>query len=230
MLQESAPPANPVRLLLVDDHALFRAGLRLILAQQAGLEVVGEAATQAEALAVATQTQPKIILLDLNLGPVNSLDFLPDLKRVAPQAQIIVLTGVQEVDQHKRAIRLGAVGLVLKEKAAEVLLRAIDRIQAGEIWFDRSLISQILIGDREPAPAEPTPAGPQATALTPREREIIQLIGEGLKNKEIGERLFISEITVRNRLTVIYEKLGVTNRQELMIYAYRYGLAVPPVK
>jgi DNA-binding NarL/FixJ family response regulator len=121
------------------------------------------------------------------------------------------------------------VGLVLKEKAAEVLLKAIERVHAGEVWLDRTLLASVL-GDLTRASLK-QPIDPEAikiATITAREREVIGLIGQGLKNRQIGERLFISETTVRHHLTSIFGKLEVADRLELVIYAYRYGLARPP--
>jgi DNA-binding NarL/FixJ family response regulator len=120
-------------------------------------------------------------------------------------------------------------GLVFKEKAADVVIRAIERVHAGEVWFDRTLIGNVLT---EPSRASATkkldPEADKIIRLTEREREIAALIGEGLKNKQIANRLFISETTVRHHLMSVFDKLGVTDRLELIIYAYRHGLAKPP--
>ncbi len=124
---------------------------------------------------------------------------------------------------------LGAMGLVFKEKAAEVVIRAIERVHAGEVWFDRTLIGNVLTElSRASATKKLDPEATKITKLTEREREIAALIGEGLKNKQIANRLFISETTVRHHLTSVFDKLGVTDRLELIIYAYRHGLAKPP--
>jgi DNA-binding NarL/FixJ family response regulator len=136
-----------------------------------------------------------------------------------------VLTGVRDVEMHRRAVRLGAVGLVLKEKAADVLLKAIAKVYAGEVWLDRLLIANVLSEITRPTSQSLDPEDIKIKALTVREREIIKLIGQGLKNQAIANRLCISEATVRHHLTSIFGKLGVGDRLELAIYAYRHGLA-----
>lgn len=219
-------PANPIRILLIDDHRVVRAGLRMLIESQPGWKVVGEAATRSQALASLQEEVPDIILLDLDLGGEKGLDFLPELRAAAPEARVIILTGLRDPQAQQKAFRLGAVGLVLKENAAEVLLKAIEKVQGGEVWLDRSTVAEIL-GGRE-GESGPDPETLKLASLTPREKEIIALIAEGLKNKQIADRLFISETTVRHHLTSIFDKLEVGDRLELLLYAYRHGLARPP--
>lgn len=221
--------SKTVRIVLVDDHTVVRAGLRMLIESRPGLQVVGEAATTNEALAIVGQAQPDIILLDLDLGGDSGLDILPELFTTAKQARVLMLTGVRDPEEHHRAVRLGAMGVVLKEKAADDLLKAIEKVYAGEVWLDGALMARVL-GRSGPVGeiAAINPETARISSLTEREREVIALICEGLQNKLIGERLFISETTVRHHLTSIFDKLGVTNRLELVIYAYRHGLAKLP--
>jgi two-component system nitrate/nitrite response regulator NarL len=214
-----------IRILIIDDHAVIRAALRMLLESQPGVVVVGEGAGSEEALAAATREQPDIILLDLDLGEVNGLDLLPQLHTAAPGSHVVVLTGVRDVEMHHRAVRLGAVGLVRKEKAADVLLKAIAKVYAGEVWLDRLLIANVLSEITRPTSQSLDPEDIKIKTLTVREREIIKLIGQGSKNQAIADRLCISEATVRHHLTSIFGKLGVGDRLELAIYAYRHGLA-----
>ncbi|HEY0602723.1 MAG TPA: response regulator transcription factor [Herpetosiphonaceae bacterium] len=221
--------SKTVRIVLVDDHTVVRAGLRMLIESRPGLQVVGEAATTNEALTVARESQPDIILLDLDLGGDSGLDILPELFTTAKQSRVLLLTGVRDPEEHHRAVRLGAMGVVLKEKAADDLLKAIEKVYAGEVWLDGALMARVL--GRSGPIGEVAPVNPETArigSLTEREREVIALICEGLQNKLIGERLFISETTVRHHLTSIFDKLGVTNRLELVIYAYRHGLAKLP--
>lgn len=222
-------PATPViRILLVDDHEIFLAGLRLLLQREPGLLVIGEARSRLEALQAAPQ-QPDIILLDLDLGTHSGSDFLPDLLSAADEARVIVLTGLADADLHLRAICLGAVGLVHKLEAPHLLLKAIRKVHAGEVWLNRVMVA----GAMTRLQTHQTKADPNAAniaSLTAREREVISLIGEGLRNRAIGERLFISEKTVRHYMTSIFSKLLVTDRSELMIYAFQHGLATLPAR
>lgn len=219
----------PIRLLLIAPHALVRAGLRLLLERQAGLQVVGEAAHRAEALASTRQAAPELILLDLDPGDASGLDVIPELLTTVPTARVLVLTGLRDPAVHRQAVRLGAMGLVHKDQAAEVLLQAIAKIHQGEVWFDRALIASVLgemtQGNGGP-PADPEMA--KIATLTAREREVVALVGDGLKNQQIGHRLCISEATVRHHLTSIFAKLSLVDRLKLVIYAYRHGLAQFP--
>jgi two-component system, NarL family, nitrate/nitrite response regulator NarL len=220
--------ANPIRVLLIDDHVVMRIGLRMVIDSQLGLTVVGEATNRAEALQIATREPSDVILLDLDLGDENGLDFLPDLLAAAKGARVIVLTGLRDPQEYRRAVRLGAMGLVLKEQGPRVLAQAIKRVHAGQAWLDPALVATVL---GEAALARGRKTAPQAVEvakLTERECAVIALICESLRNKQIAERLFISETTVVHHLTSIFSKLGVANRLELVIYAYSHGLAQPP--
>jgi two-component system nitrate/nitrite response regulator NarL len=218
-----------IRILIIDDHAVLRIGLRAVIESDERMRVVGEASDHASAVAVAAEQQPDIILLDLDLGNDNGFDLLPEVLQLAPDARLIVLTGVRDNDAHRRAVLLGAMGLVLKEKALDSLLKAIEKVYQGEVWLDRAMIASVLNsrarGDMSP---EQNVHATQIATLTEREREVIQLLGAGMRNKEIAERLVISEATVRNHLTSIFAKIGVNDRFELVVFAYRYGLSQLP--
>lgn len=215
------------RILLVDDHVVVRAGLTLVIEKQPGMVVVGGAGNREEALALAERHHPEIILLDLDLGETSGLDLLPELLSIVPEARVIILTGMRDQETHRQAVRLGAMGVVLKDKAVEVVINAIERVSAGEVWLDPRLTASLISDFTRPG-RKMDPEAEKIAALSKREREVVELIGQGLKNKEIAERLFISEITVRHHLTSIFEKLDVSDRIELMLYAYRHGLAKAP--
>jgi two-component system nitrate/nitrite response regulator NarL len=220
---------NPIKILLVDDHVIVRAGLRMLIENHMGMAVVGEAGGRRDAIAIAAREQPDIILLDLDMGNESGLDFLRELLATATRARVVMLTGVRDPEAHRRAVLMGAMGLVLKDKAAEVLIRAIERVHAGEVWLDRSLTASVLseISNVDRA-GKPDPEAKKIGSITSREREIVGLVCEGLKNKQIADRLFISEATVRNHLTSILSKLELSDRFELALYAYRNHLAKPP--
>lgn len=221
--------ADPIRILLIDDHTIVRAGLRMLIENHDGMIVVGEAGTRIEGLSLATREQPDIVLLDLDMGPESGLDFMPQLLVAAPQARVVILTGLRDAEAHRRAVHLGAIGLVFKEKAAEVLIKAIKKVHSGEVWLDRALTATVLSEMSHADEREKSdPEAQKISFLTEREREVVGLVCEGLKNKQIGDRLFISEATVRNHLTSILSKLGLSDRFELALYAYRHHLAKPP--
>lgn len=219
----------PIRVLLIDDHAIVRAGLRMLIESDPDLVVTGEAAGSADALMTAAEPAD-VILLDLDLGGESGLDLLPRLVTLLPKARIIVLTGIIDEMQHQQAVRLGAMGLVLKHEVARTLLTAIHKVNAGEVWLNRAMLARVINTLTHPAPEKPPdPEAAKIGSLTEREREVIRLVGEGLRNKQIGERLFISEKTVRHYLTSVFDKLDVKDRLELMIYAFQHNLARMPV-
>ena len=197
----------------------------MLIGNEAGMTVVGEAGNRADALALAASEKPNLILLDIDLGNENGLDFLPELRETAKDVRVLILTGMKDADTQRRAARLGAVGLVLKDHAPEVLLKAIRKVHQGEIWLDRSMMSSLLSEMNAP---EKDPEAEKIATLTARERGVITLIAEGLKNKQIAERLFISETTVTHHLSSVFAKLGVSDRLELVIYAFAHELAIMP--
>ena len=257
-----ATSVQSIRLLLVDDQMIVREGLRLLLENQPGLTVTGEASNCPDAVSIAAHEQPDIILLDLDLGDVHGLDCLPELLAVSPNSKVLVLTGVYDLEIFHQAVSRGAVGIVRKMEAAEVLVKAIRKVYVGEVWLDGALMARVLndlwrAKSSQPLEAMPATASPMRLAtpqrevveqfwshhietpspdeaariaqLTEREREVIGLIGEGLRNQQIADRLSISVITVRHHLSSIFAKLDVGDRFELAIYSYRHGLAKLPL-
>jgi two-component system, NarL family, nitrate/nitrite response regulator NarL len=220
-------PQKQIRVLIVDDHHLVRMGLCALIEGQPEMTVVGEAVNCAEALSLTGSARPDLILLDIDLGNENGLDFLVELRALDTQIRVLILTEIKDPATHRRAAKLGAAGLVLKDQPTDVLLKAIKKVHEGEAWLDRSLMGSLLSEltrtdkkvDSEEARLE---------NLTAREREVISLIAEGLKNKQIAARLFISETTVTHHLSSIFSKLGVSDRLELVIYAFSYSLAKMP--
>jgi len=217
---------QPIRIMIVDDHVVIRSGLRMLIEHDQRMRVVAQAGNKAEALERAGAEHPDVIILDLLLGDDDGLDFLPELCQSSPNSRVLVLTGVQNPDAHRQAIRRGAMGIVLKEHAADQLLKAIFKVHEGEVWIERSMMGSMI--QEFNRPSLPDPETSKIESLTDREREVIALIGEGLKNKQVGERLFISETTVTHHLSSVFSKLDVSDRLELIIYAFRHGLAKIP--
>jgi DNA-binding NarL/FixJ family response regulator len=220
--------SKPIRIMIIDDHAVIRTGLRMLIEQDQTMSVVGMAGTRAEAIELIEKDQPDIILLDLVLGEEDGLEFLPELWKLSPTSRILILTGVQTAESHRLAIRRGAMGIVLKQQAADLLLKAIRKVHAGEVWIDRSMMGSVLEDVRSEREEGLDPEAAKIGSLTPRERQVVALVSEGLKNKLIGERLFISETTVTHHLSSVFSKLDVSDRLELIIYAFRHGLAKMP--
>jgi two-component system, NarL family, nitrate/nitrite response regulator NarL len=222
--------APKIRLVLIDERALFRAGILAILANKSAFEVVGDASNKADALALVQREQPDIILLNIgdNSG-AGSLEIIPELLTVSEDSRLLLLMGEQNAEIQHQAVCSGALGVITIDKSPDVMIKAIQRIHAGEVWLDRSMTASVL-SSLSPAgrAKKENPEEGKIKSLTGRELEVIKLVGEGLKNKAIGEKLFISEITVHHHLTAIYSKLDLTDRLELIIYAYRNGLAQLP--
>lgn len=219
---------SPIRILLVHDHQLMRAGLRLLLEREPDFYVMAEAADVAQTLEAASQ-DPDIILLNLKLGRESGLDVLLQLPEISTHARVIVLTDSADAEPQQRAVRHGAMGVVVKTDTPAVLFEAIRKVRLGEVWLHRAIVAAVLRDLVHPKESEPSVSEvPKHQRITEREREVISLVGEGLRNKQIAERLYISEATVRHYLTSIFEKLGVIDRLGLIIYAYQHGLAKLP--
>jgi two-component system, NarL family, nitrate/nitrite response regulator NarL len=214
-----------IGVLLVSDQLLTRTALRHLLTTL-GFGVVGEASSAEEALRIAEALRPDVTLIDLDPA-LDASACIEDLTSVSGNRRVIGLSDRHHAVEHSRLVELGAAGLVLKSDPPETLDKAIRKVHAGEIWLDRTSTAELLgrlsrrrrVEDLEVAKID---------ALTRREHEIIALIGEGLKNAAIAQRLFISEATVRNHLTSIFDKLDLSDRFELAVYAFRHGLVQSP--
>lgn len=223
-----SPGNHLIKVLLVDDHKMVRGGLRMVIEGRPNMTVVGEAGKKEEVLPLVERERPDVVLLDLDLGGQSGSDLIPEIA-AGGNCRVLILTGTREVEIHQACVRLGASGLVMKDADHAVLTKAIEKVYEGEKWFDRTLMSNVLSSVLNQRRAgEEDPEAPKIASLTAREREIVSLVCEGLKNKQIAERLFISDTTVRHHLTSIFSKLDVSDRLELVIYFYRYGLAKPP--
>lgn len=212
-----------IRTLLVDAHTLFRAGLRELLEKQPGILVAGEAGSHAEALALAKQLQPELILLELNLDGNEEIDLITDLIAIAPHARLILVTAIHDSQVHYRAVQAGVMGVILKTQSPNVLFKAITKVHSGEAWLDRSTIANMLTQMARGKTADALDTQ-KIDSLSERERQVITLIGKGFKNRQIADALAISEVTVRHHLSSIFAKLDISDRLELIIYAYRHHL------
>jgi len=198
----------------------------MLLDKEPELEFIGMAGSRSEAVEMTIKKRPDLILLDVGHDEKDFVDFIPELLGSDRSARVLLLTGKRDPDFQKRAVRLGAMGVLSKDSSVEVLVKAIKKIHAGEVWLDRSMLS-VLLHERDET-RERNPAEEQIATLTKREREIIALIAEGLKNRQVGKRLFISETTVTHHLSSIFSKLEVSDRLELALYAFRHKLAKSP--
>jgi two-component system nitrate/nitrite response regulator NarL len=222
------PAPIKIRILIIDDQLVVREGLRMLIENHPGTRVVAMARSRAEALELIGREKIDIVILDLELGRHSALSFIPQLREAAKEARILVLTGARDSETHQKAAQLGAMGVVLKEDAADLLLKAIEKVYNGEAWLDRLTLGNLLWQISSQSKDSIDPRAQKISSLTDREREVIALIAEGLKNKQIAERLFISPTTVTHHLSSIYSKLGVSDRLELVIYAFANRLAKMP--
>jgi len=214
---------KPIRILIADDHPIVRDGLKRLLQLQDEFTVVGEAADGIEAVRRTEELKPDVLLLDLTMPRMDGLGVLKALAGAPWEPRCVLLTAAIEREETMQALRLGAHGIVLKESVTELLYRAIRAVMNGEFWVGHELIVDVVqtLRELDRAPRRtPTPA----SSLTPRERQIIGAIVEGATNKDIGKHFGLGEQTVKNHLSHIYDKLGVSSRLELALYAVHHRL------
>ncbi|HEX6387411.1 MAG TPA: response regulator transcription factor [Anaerolineae bacterium] len=212
--------AELIRILIADDHTLFRDGLRALFNSLADMEVIGEAATGAEAVALAEELQPDVVLMDIQMPDVNGIEATRQIVRTSPHVGVIVVTMFEDDDSVFAAMRAGARGYVLKGAGQEEMLRAIRAVAQGEALFGAGIATRLMKFFAVPRNAVPD-VFPE---LTEREREILNLIARGDNNTEIARDLVISIKTVRNHVSNIYSKLQVADRAEAIIRARDAGL------
>jgi DNA-binding NarL/FixJ family response regulator len=207
-----------IKILIADDHVIFRDGLRKLLDLDEEITVVGEATNGAQCIKMLGNLKPDILLLDLRMPDKSGLAVLEEVNFDTVPTRVIVLTAAEDDRDVLRAMRLGARGAVLKQSATAVLLKSIHRVHAGEIWLDNRITAEVIkalsTSGSNPRRGKPV--------LSDREKEIVQLVAQGFRNKEIGDKLLISEQTVKNHLHNIFDKLGVSDRLELALYAIHH--------
>jgi two-component system NarL family response regulator len=218
-----AEPADPIKVLVVDDHALFRRGLQMVLEQEPDIEVVGEASDGAEAVTVASDTTPDIVLMDVRMPKRGGIDACTAIKDTVPSAKIIMLTISDEEGDLYEAIKAGATGYLLKEISIEEVASAIRAVYGGQSLISPSMASKLLTEfaamiKKDERQHVPTPR------LTEREMDVLKLVATGLNNRDIARDLFISENTVKNHVRNILEKLQLHSRMEAVVYAVREKL------
>lgn len=214
---------EPIRVLIVDDHALFRQGLARILEMEEDIVVVGEAANGREALERAAELRPHVVLMDINMPVVNGLEATRRLHRKLPHVGIIGLTIHDDEEYLRELIKEGAQGYLLKDTEPVRVVEAIRRVFRGEAFLPPNLITKLFSTLQRPSAADD--AAPPEEDLTPREREVLQCIAQGMSNKEIAVSLYISEKTVKNHISSIFRKLDLTDRTQAAVYAIKQGLA-----
>jgi two-component system, NarL family, response regulator DevR len=210
---------NSVRILLVEEEALVRAALLALVASWTGFHVIAEASTKDEALQQLRRAEPHVIVVSLGGSEEADLKMIRDMAAVSGRAKLLALVGDCNRDFRLQVVRYGARGVVLRSRPASELQKAIERIhQTDEIWLDRAALAS-LITQGKPIAVD-VGRSELFSRLTDREREIVMLVTQGLKNKDVGQRLFISETTVRHHLTTIFNKLNISSRFELIAYVH----------
>jgi DNA-binding NarL/FixJ family response regulator len=223
--------ARPIRIFILDPFTLIRAGIRLIIEGEPGMEVVGDAGNSPVGLEMVARHKPDIVLLKLDCDGDLGVDVIPHLLEACNQTRIILMTTTDDLQTCSQAVQKGVLGIVPKTQPPQALLKAIRKVHDGEVWIERSMMAYLLNNMNNMSVARRNSVIDREieriNQLSDRERQVIQLIGQGLKNKQIATRLYISETTVRHHLTSIFGKLGVSDRLELLVYAHRSGLIKP---
>ena len=209
-----------LRIVIVDDHALFREGLASVLGAEADIEIVGLGGTAQEAVRLAQDLLPEVILLDIDM-PGSGLEAARIIANECPAVKIVVITASEADDHLMSALKIGARAFILKGVAARELIRILHSVAEGETYIPPALAASLLLEMREPAAREVKPADNPINDLTAREREILESLAGGLSNKEIGQQLFLSEKTVKHYMTNILQKLQVRNRVEAALLAQK---------
>ena len=223
---------HPIRIVIADDHPIFRGGLRRLLESEQDMKVVGEACDGFEAVKLATEIEPDILLLDLAMPHRTGLEALRDLNTRtggAGPVRIILLTAAVEKKQVVEALQLGARGMVLKDSATQLLLKAMHVVMAGEYWVGRDSVSNLVQYLRNLMQSTIEETKQRKFGLTPRELEIVSGVVAGYSNREIAEYFKISEDTVKHHLSNIFDKLGVDKRLELALFAVNQGLPLKTI-
>jgi DNA-binding NarL/FixJ family response regulator len=222
---------QPVRIVIADDHPIFRDGLRRLLEAESDLKVIGEACDGAEAVKMARQLKPDILLLDLAMPRMPGLEALREISSgpAAGAVRVILLTAAAEKKQIVEALQLGARGVVLKDSATQLLLTSIHTVMAGEYWVGRESVSNLMQYLRNLVQSSGEEAKQRKFGLTPRELEIVSAVVAGYSNKEIAEYFKISEDTVKHHLSNIFDKLGVSTRLELALFAVNQALPIKTI-
>jgi two-component system response regulator DegU len=209
---------DPIKVLIADDHALFREGLRMLLTQESGIQVVGEATQGDEALSMAEALEPDILLLDIRMPKVDGLTVLPKIREKSPRTKVLILSAFFDDDLIIEAMQNGAKGYLLKEATYKDLIKAIYATHAGELWAERKVLTQLLESLFQKVNDPHVPISEIRENLTEREQEIVKWVIHGMTNKEIATQLGISDKTVKTHLGNIFSKLKVSRRLELLLY------------
>ncbi len=221
--------SQPIRILIADDHPIFRDGLRRLLESEKGFKVVAEACDGVEAVEFVNQLKPEILLLDLAMPRRPGLEALRELSNHSMPVRVILLTAAAEREQIVEALQLGARGVVLKDCGTEILMKSIRAVLAGEYWVGREPVSNLMQYLRSLMDSSTKISRQKRFGLTPRELDIVSAVVAGYANREIAEHFKISEDTVKHHLSNIFDKTGVSTRLELALFAVNQALPFKPL-
>jgi DNA-binding NarL/FixJ family response regulator len=224
--------SGPIRVLIADAQPIVLEGLKAVFSQHSSIQIVGEAADGVDAIDKTVHLDPDIVLMDPKLPRVDGLTVLRSIQARAPRSRIILFAQAESKDEFVEAMKLGCSGILLKESAVSLVEKSLIKVHAGEIWLDSNTTAAVIRqfvatpGVEYQAAFTNGKAPRERAQLSQREREIIVLIAQGYKNKEIAEKMFITEQTVKNHLHNVFDKLGVSDRLELALYAIHNSLHV----
>jgi len=219
-------PKHKIRVMIADDHPIIREGLRKLINLEDDVEVVGDACDGREVLEKIEDMHPDVLLLDLRMPNLDGLGALQTLQHTNSKVKVIILTASEDKNEFVQAMKLGCSGIVLKQTSSDLIVKSIRKVYSGEIWLDSHTTAAVMRQFAVPGDGGLASGskGRERSPLSAREREIVTLVAQGYKNKEMAEKMFISEQTVKNHLHNIFDKLGVSDRLELALYAIHKGL------
>jgi DNA-binding NarL/FixJ family response regulator len=219
-----------IRVMIADDHPIIREGLRKLINLEDDVEVVADACDGREVLEKIDDVKPDVLLLDLRMPNLDGLGALQTLQHTNNKVRVIILTASEDKNEFVQAMKLGCSGIVLKQTSSDLIVKSIRKVHSGEIWLDSHTTAAVMRQFATPGELGlgGSSKGRERSPLSTREREIVTLVAQGYKNKEMAEKMFISEQTVKNHLHNIFDKLGVSDRLELALYAIHKGLHLNP--
>ncbi|MET9551993.1 response regulator transcription factor [Streptomyces sp. NPDC006645] len=220
------PAGAPVRVVLADDQPLIRSGLRVLIADHPDLDVVGEAGTGAQAVRLVRELRPDVVVMDIRMPGMDGIEATGLITAVPGSARVVVLTTFDDDEYVYAALRAGASGFLIKDMSLEGILSAIRVVAAGEALIAPSVTRRLI--EEFAARPEPAPPARSVAGITEREREVLVLVGRGMSNGEIAERLVISVATAKAHVARLFSKLDARDRVQLVIMAYEMGLVTPP--
>ena len=217
--------AEQIRVVIAENHRLFREGLCMILKREEGIQIIGEAVNGLQTINVVTDLKPDVVLLDIRMPEIDGIQVIPSIRYKSPKTKALMLTGTMDEDRIFKSLKVGAKGYLSMDSSASDLAKAIKAVQRGELWVERKLMSKFFESEAANNSSGGNPRKKTFEGLTPREQEVLRHLAAGLSNKEIAEDLFISEKTVKSHLNSIFRKLKVTRRLQAILYAINKGLS-----